>query len=133
MCRYKLGNNFFGLVSDLVLGDYHSVRKNSPEYNSWGVSQATVLTEKGEELMSMLNDLSTLRPISKKIISSTNIALRAPVPLKKYRTQFATTFCKKGLYEASKHPLVQFELKKNKVKRNIKRFLVRVRNIVLHG
>lgn len=132
VCQYKLGNTEFGLVSDLVLGDYHSVRKNSPEYNSWGVSQATVMTDKGEELMSMLNDLSTLQPISQKIVLSTNIALRAPIQLKKYRTQFATTFCKKGLHEASKHPLVQFELKVNKANRKIKRFLVIVRNLVLH-
>ena len=131
-CRYKLGNAEFGLVADLILGDYHSVKKNSPGYNSWGVSQATILTDKGEYLMGLIKERCTLVPISQKLIASTNIALRAPVPLKKYRRQFASAFIKKGLHVASKHPLVQFEIKKNKTQREIKRFLVIVRNIVLH-
>jgi coenzyme F420-reducing hydrogenase beta subunit len=132
VCQYKLGNAEFGLVADLVLGDYHSVRTNSPGYNSWGVSQATILTEKGKELMGLIKEQCSLVPISQKEIASTNIALRAPVPLKKYRSQFAAAFTKKGLHVASKHPLVQFEIKKNKTKRKLKRFLVKVRNIVLH-
>ena len=131
-CQYKLGNAEFGLVADMVLGDYHSVKKNSPGYNSWGVSQATILTEKGEYLMGLIKEHCTLVPITQKEIASTNIALRAPVPLKKYRRQFAAAFVKKGLHAASKHPLVRFEIKKNKTKKSIKQFLVRVRNMVLH-
>lgn len=131
-CQYKLGNAEFGLVADLVLGDYHAVRKNSQEYNSWGVSQATILTEKGKDLMGLITEQSTLIPISHKVIAATNIALRAPVPLKKYRRQFAEAFIKKGLQVASKQPLVQFELRKNKTKRKIKHLLVKVRKIVLH-
>ena len=131
-CHYKLGNAEFGLVSDLVLGDYHVVKKNSPEYNSWGVSQATILTEKGDYLMGLINGQCTLAPISQKVIASTNIALRAPVPLKKYRNQFAAVFAKKGLHAASKQPLVQFEIKKNKTQRGLKQILVRIRKIVLH-
>lgn len=131
-CQYKLGNAQFGLVADLVLGDYHAVRKNSPEFNSWGVSQATALTEKGEELISMLNGQATLVSVSQGIIASTNIALRAPVPVKKYRNQFISAFRKKGLMAASKHPLVQFEIKKDKIIKQTKGFLVKVRNMVLH-
>lgn len=132
VCKYKLGNADFGLVADLVLGDYHAVKKNSPEYNSWGVSQATALTKQGEELLTLLNGRAKLLPISQKIIASSNIALRSPIPLKKYRNQFATAFCKYGLQRASKHPKVQFELKKNKIIKQTKGFLVKVRNLLLH-
>ena len=131
-CHYKLGNAEFGLVADLVLGDYHAVRKNSKGYNSWGVSQASILTDKGEYLIGMIKEQSTMVPISREEIETTNIALRASVPLKKYRSQFAAVFVKNGLHAASKHPLVQFEMKKNKTKKAIRQFLVRVRNMVLH-
>ena len=131
-CHYKLGNAEFGLVSDLVLGDYHVVKKNSPEYNSWGVSQATILTQKGDYLMGLIKGQCTLAPISQKVIASTNIALRAPVPRKKYRNQFAAVFAKKGLHAASKQPLVQFEIKKNITQRELKQLLVKIRKIVLH-
>lgn len=133
VCKYKLGNKEFGLVADLVLGDYHGVRKDSPEYNGWGVSQASVLTDKGEDLMAMLQSSSTLYPISRKIIESTNIAMRAPIPLKRYRKQFASAFCRKGLSYASRNPLVRFEMKKNELKRDVKRLLVRLRNRLLHS
>lgn len=132
VCKYKLGNANFGLVADLVLGDYHAVKKNSPEYNSWGVSQATALTKQGEELLALLNGRATLHPISQKIIATTNIALRAPIPQKKYRAQFSSSFCKDGLHKASRQPSVQFEIKKNKMIRDIKRLIVTFRNIVFH-
>ena len=131
VCQYKLGNKAFGLVADLVLGDYHAVGKDSPSYNSWGVSQATTLSRKGEELMSMIKDQATLTSINQKTLVSTNIALVAPVPLKKYRKQFAASFCKNGLPVASKHPLVRLEMRKNRTKSAIIRFLVKVRNTIL--
>ena len=133
VCKYKLGNKEFGLVADLVLGDYHGVRKDSPEFNGWGVSQASVLTDKGEELIAMLQGSSTLHPISRKIIESTNIALRASIPLKRYRKQFASAFCKKGLSSASRQPLVRLEMKKNELKRDVKHLLIKVRNRLLHA
>ena len=42
ICKYKQGNNEFGLQSDITLGDFHSVRKNMPHYNKWGVSQLSI-------------------------------------------------------------------------------------------
>lgn len=130
VCQYKLGNTEFGLVADLVLGDYHAVRRESTAYNPWGVSQATALTDKGVEMMNLLGEQSTLMPISRKEISSTNIALRAAIPPKKNRNRFARVFENKGLHAASKDPLVQMEIRVNKSKRFVKSILVRVRDFV---
>lgn len=132
VCQYKLGNTDYGLVSDLVLGDYHAVRKDRPEYNSWGVSQATALTDKGYELISFLNNQSTLLPINQNIIASTNIALWAPIPFKKHRNRFSNVFCDKGLHKACNLPIVQYEMKRRKAIKAVKRLLVKVRNIVFH-
>lgn len=132
VCRYKLGNLEFGLVADLVLGDYHAVRKDRPEYNSWGVSQATALTNKGKELMSLLDNQATLLPISENVIATTNIALRAPIPSKKHRNKFSSVFCDKGLHKACNLLVVQYEKRKRKAIKSVKRLLVKFRNAVLH-
>ena len=131
-CQYKLGNKEFGLVADLVLGDYHAVNKSKPEYNNWGVSQATVLSPKGDALMAMLKNQATLLPIDQQIIETTNIALRAPIPQKKFREQFSSSFSKKGLQAACNHPLVLFELKKRRIVKRLKEILVITRNKLLH-
>lgn len=130
VCQYKLGNDKFGLIADLVLGDYHAVEKESHAYNPWGVSQATALTDKGVEMMEYLGEIATLMPISKKEITSTNIALRAPIPPKKNHDRFVSVFINKGLHSASRDPLVQMEICLNKSKRTVKRVLVKVRDLV---
>ena len=43
-CKYKLDDNEYGLVADLTLGDFHAVEEKMPQYNHWGVSQASIVS-----------------------------------------------------------------------------------------
>lgn len=131
VCRYKLNDEGFGVVADLVLGDYHAVNKKSKQYNEWGVSQASCMTEKGLKLMNLIKDDSILLPISYDEIASTNIALRSPIPLKKKHTVFSAAFVAKGLFSAANLSSVQFEIKKAKTIKSIKQFMVRIRIMIL--
>lgn len=132
VCQYKLNNESFGVVSDLVLGDYHAVDKKSPLYNKWGVSQASCMSEKGLELLNSIADIAVLSPISYDEISTTNMAFRLPIPLKKYHDDFAKTFSMYGLSSAAHLSTIQYEIKKAKMLRFIKSFLVRIRRIILN-
>ena len=127
VCRYKLNDEEFGIIADLVLGDYHTVNKKSPQYNKWGVSQASCITEKGLALMNLIKKDATMLPISHDEISTTNIALRASVPLKNGHDLFAKVFVEKGLHAAATCPSIQSEINKAKTIKTIKRFLVRIR------
>lgn len=132
VCQYKLNDKTFGIVADLVLGDYHAVDKRSRQFNKWGVSQASCTSEKGIELIDMIRNEATIEPISDELIAATNIALRAPVPLKKNHSLFAKVFVEDGLHAASILPSVQYEINKTKSRKNIKRFLVRIRQLLLN-
>ena len=131
VCKYKLNNNEFGIVADLVLGDYHAVSKNSCQYNQWGVSQASCMTEKGTQLLDLIKSEAKYSPIAYEEIVSTNIALRAPVAQKNHHGDFVRKFIAAGLHDAAHLPAIQFSMKKAKTIRNIKRFLVRIRRLVL--
>ena len=132
VCHYKLNDKAFGIIADLVLGDYHAVNKKSRQFNKWGVSQASCMSKKGIELIDMIRNEATLEPISDELIASTNIALRAPVPLKKNHCLFAKVFVEEGLHAASILPPVQSEISKTKTQKSIKRFLVRIRQLLLN-
>lgn len=122
-CKYKLGNKDFGLVADMILGDYHAVDEKSSIYNAWGVSQASILSEKGKALMALILPICRWETIDDHRISTTNIALRAAIPASRKRDMFSKTFVAKGLAVACSIPSVWFEIKKKKVAKSTKRYL----------
>lgn len=99
-CKYKYGNKEFGIVSDLIIGDFHAVTKDMPHYNPMGVSEACVMTEKGKELISIIKDTCFVESIPLKKILTGNRALYESIPERKEKRLFLTIYREKGLYKA---------------------------------
>lgn len=130
-CKYKLGNSEFGLMADVILGDYHAVRNDSRQYNRWGVSQASALTSKGEKLLAMITATTIMEPITYEEISRTNIALRAAIPMSKNRDVFAHVFDEKGLKAACNISAIRREMWKKKAIKNIRGFLYTIKSRII--
>ena len=63
-CKFKLHNSSSNIDSDLILGDFHGIKKSSPVYNTWGNSQISILSEKGSSLLNKIREYTSLTPIS---------------------------------------------------------------------
>lgn len=119
ICKYKTRDMSFGLVSDLTLGDYHSVSSNSVQYNSWGVSQASIQSEKGGYLLGLIKDECVVSKVSSATILNTNIAFHKPIPQKKQRTQFANAYITHSLKYACFQPCVYLPYLRRQVEKSI--------------
>lgn len=131
-CKYKLGNKDFGLVADLTLGDFHAVEEKMPQYNRWGVSQASIQSEKGEQLLSLIREDCLTEPISDEIIKKYNYAYHHAVKPKKERERFKNVLIKKGLHYAANDFLILLNSYIIKSKRNIKSFAYRIKERIIH-
>lgn len=136
-CKYKSKNKNFGLVADLTLGDYHSADHGMPHYNSWGVSQATIQSVKGEYLVNLISDKCRLESISQEIILKSNIAYHQPVPPKKGRAKFINAMNKYSLTYAAHLPQIYLPYKYRVLKKRVKKLLFPfvnfARKLFLHG
>ena len=137
VCKYKSKNKDFGLISDLTVGDYHTARPGMPHFNSWGVSQASVQTKKGEYLMGLISDSCSVNKIPMDVIISSNIAFHQPVPVKKGRSAFSNAYRLHSLSYACKQPAVFIPYKRKQYQKSLKKRLfpiVRfVRRLFHHG
>lgn len=137
VCKYKSKNKDFGLISDLIVGDYHTARPGMSHYNSWGVSQASALTEKGEYLIGLISECCTLDKIPMEIILNSNIALHQPVSPKKGRKKFANAYSSHSLTYACRIPSIYIPYKRRQITKAIKKQLFpvvrRVKHLFRHG
>jgi len=124
ICKYKLNREDFGIMSDLVLGDFHAVQTGDYCYNSWGVSEILSFTEKGEDLLNLIKDSSVLEKLSENRIMSGNIALlRSIIPPKGERL-FIRLFKVGGLKKACENPIIRIPI--------ISKYLVKQTKVFLH-
>ena len=89
------------------------------------------MTEKGTQLLDLIRYEATYSPITYDEIASSNIALRSPIALKKHHRDFVRKYISDGLHDAAHLPAIQFSIKKARTIRNIKKYLVRVRRLIL--
>lgn len=108
ICKYKQGNDEFGLQSDITLGDFHSVRKNMPHYNKWGVSQLSIQSQKGKFLFEMIKQTCKLEYISPEKINIGNVAFQKALPMKKGREKYVKAYLNHSLYYANYLPFIIF-------------------------
>lgn len=126
-CKYKYGENYFGLVSDITIGDFHAVSPKMPQYNAMGVSEACIHTKKGEHLIDLIKESCNIAPITLDKILTGNRALYESIPLRKKRNLFVKTYCESGLSKACnliviKAPILQSYYSK-KVRNKVRKIL----------
>lgn len=100
-CRYKAEDKEFGLLADLIAGDFHGINPESPQYNKWGVSQGSILSVKGEYLVSLLSTDYELPEIPYEIIRTTNRGMYIAIPQRGNYNKFVEDYNNKSLHEAS--------------------------------
>lgn len=122
VCRYKTKDSAFGLISDLTLGDFHSVSPNSVIYNSWGVSQASIQSEKGRYLLGLISKSCVIDEIPSKTILSSNEAFHKAIPQKEKRGQFASAYISHSLKYACYQPSVFLSYAKRQIEKKWMRF-----------
>ena len=119
-CHYKANDKKFGLQSDMTVGDFHGVNKQSKQYNRWGVSQACVQSKKGEYLSSLLpDDRKTEIPYS--VIEITNRGLFMAIPQRGNKNRFVTDYLTHSLHYACHSPMVRRANKMTKFKLKLER------------
>lgn len=106
-CHYKADEKDFGLLADLIAGDFHGVKTESPQYNKWGVSQGSVLSEKGEYLVSLLSKDYELPEIPYETIRTTNRGMYVAIPQRGNYKKFVDDYNTKSLHEASHSMMVR--------------------------
>lgn len=99
-CKFKLFNKEYGLQADMTIGDNHGVKINSPAYNKWGSSVAFVHTNKGEQMIELIQEAFVLIPESSDLVRN-NLALYKAFPKLSNRKSFSDTFVKKDIFKAS--------------------------------
>lgn len=129
-CRYKYGDEDFGLMSDITLGDFHSVRNNMPHYNPWGVSQLSIQSEKGQFLLELIRDNCKVEYIPKELIENGNIAFLKPIPMNSKRQKFVNAYMNHSLDYASHLPMILVPRYIARVKKCTKKFLVKIKHLL---
>ena len=115
-CVFKDGKTY----SDLIIGDFHGAKKQTEEYNKFGVSICFPCTQKGIELIEILKELGFVVGAANIRRAKGNRALHEPIPQMGIRKRFVKKFINKGLSAAANDPIVNFSLKKRKFIKRIK-------------
>ena len=130
-CRYKLGDSEFGLVADLTLGDFHAVEKDMPHFNKWGVSQASVQTEKGRSLIDLARKKCNVTFIEDSMIRKYNYAFHHPVAQKRGREAYKRIMLQEGLDKAANSLIVLIPTSYTNMIRKIKSFLHKIKTSLI--
>ena len=123
-CQYKAENSSFGIPADLVAGDFHAANPQSSQYNKWGVSQGSVMTEKGDFLSSLLRDDYDLPEIPYGVIRSSNRGMYMPIPQRGNYVRFVKDYSTHSLSYACNTRMV----KNNDFLVNMSFFVARIKN-----
>ena len=99
-CKFKLNQKKSGIDSDLIIGDFHGAIPGKSYYNQWGVSQVSVLTIKGEEMVQMVDSSFKIIPVSTYQLIHYNKALGKSIKPRWNRNQFADKIANSGLEAA---------------------------------
>ena len=124
-CRYKTGDNLFGLQSDITVGDFHALKKGSPQYNRWGVSQVSIQSEKGRYLVGLVDCILDDSEIPHELIMRSNRAFHMPIPQRWNRKNFVKDYQCHSLHYATHSWKIMITDGAIKICRQLKR----VRNI----
>ena len=119
-CRFKVYDKDFGISADLTIGDFHLAQNGMPHYNSWGSSQVSSHSDKGDFLLEMLKKDMTLFPITEKEAVLYNKAFYKPTYVRWNRRIFSAVFIRKGLKMACEHWSVSLINDFVKIKRLLK-------------
>lgn len=115
-CVFKDGQT----CGDMIIGDFHGARKQTAEYNEFGVSICFPCTEKGMKLIEMLRNEGFVIGEADKNRAMGNRALHEPIPRMSVRSRFVKRLLSKGLNTAANDMLVKFHLKKRKITKKIR-------------
>ena len=107
-CQYKAENRVFGIPADLIAGDFHAANPQSRHYNKWGMSQGSVMTEKGEFLTSLLGGDADLPEIPYNVIRSSNRGMYIPIPQRGNYTRFLKDYSDHSLSYACHTWMVKY-------------------------
>lgn len=106
-CRYKAEDSEFGLQSDMTIGDFHGVDRNSSQFNPWGVSQGSIQTEKGCYLTSLIDVDIYKNPIQYSHIKNTNRGLFVAIPQRGNIRRFVADYLNHSLHYACNSSMVR--------------------------
>ncbi len=107
-CQYKAENSSFGIPGDLVAGDFHAANPQSSQYNKWGVSQGSIMTEKGGYLSSLLFEDYDLPEIPYGVIRSSNRGMYMPIPQRGSYDRFVKDYSSRSLSYACHSGMVKY-------------------------
>lgn len=132
-CKYKYGNLAFGLISDLTIGDFHAVTPDMPHYNSMGVSEACIHTDKGRKLIALLGESNCVEPIPLEKIMTGNRALYEAIPQRPNRDLFVNSFLTGGLKEVSSLKDIRRPIYRSYYKKRIREVLKKMLKFFLYN
>lgn len=110
-CSFKDGSS----CADLIIGDYHAAKKGTKEYNPYGVSICFPITEKGTEMLKMLEDGGYAIGVADPQRAVANKALTTSLEKLGIRKRFVRILRSDGLSAAANDPFVVLGLKKRRI------------------
>lgn len=125
-CRFK--NNHF--AADILIGDYHAAVKGTNHWNTHGVSTILPITEKGEELLHLIDnsfhysEVPLVTAISQKGVHSS-------VYKGTDRSEFINKLNSEGLHDACRIPSIKKGLKRAKANRIKASLLKTIKPIIM--
>lgn len=126
-CKIK-GNR---LAGDLMIGDYHYVEEGMKGYNAHGVSSALVHNEKGERLLSGLDNYGFYLVEIPERNAMGNGAITRAIPAPNKQKDFEKVFVEKGIMSAARLPFVKWSNYRRSLKASILRIAVKIKRILV--
>lgn len=125
-CPFK-NDKFAG---DLLIGDFHSAKKNTAEYHYMGVSTVLVTTERGFQL---INNLGSSFEINEADLtrSTEQLAVHSSYKLSPVRKQFSLQLRKKGLTSASNILFIRIDNRLIELKKSVMKCGSKIKHIVI--
>lgn len=117
-CAFKAGTT----CSDLIIGDYHGAKKETEEYNEYGVSVCFANTQKGREMIEVLQESGFVVGFANPSRGHGNRALQKSLPKLAIRKRFFKIFKTKGLQAATTDRIVVLGLKKRRLDMKLKMY-----------
>lgn len=110
-CAFKDGSS----CSDMIIGDYHGAKRETDEYNKYGVSICFPNTVKGQEMIDILSKTGFKVGSANKTRAMANKALLSPLPKLKIRKRFSDILKRDGIVPAANDKIILLGLKKRKL------------------
>lgn len=117
-------------AGDLLIGDFHSARRNTAEYHDMGVSTVLVTSERGFQLLGILDTSFDLHKAD-LTRSTEQLAVHSSYKMSPIRDQFSLKLREEGLTEASNIYYIKMDNKMIELRKTVMKCGSKLKHLII--